>query len=153
MGDFKLKRIKQFQKYHKHYIFFLQFSKNEKVLFSGSKDKTLRLMNLQNFEVMAEYPFVDNVFCCIEYHVKDMSRIFVSGKNNRITRKFHIAEDIRALLIGRFLFFIQGCQFELGSFDIGFFTNRLKVYLERKLMSILNLTKLIEIVINQQKPL
>lgn len=107
MGDFKLKRLQQFPKYHKHYIFFLQFSKNEKVLFSGSKDKTLKLLNLKTMKPIAEFPFVDNVFYSIEFHSRKKSQLFVSGKNNKITRKFHLNEELRNILTGkrRFEFF------------------------------------------------
>lgn len=96
-----MKKIKKFPKYHSKFIFFLQFSLNEDFLFSGGKDKKLKMMNLETLETIQEFSFINSVFYSIELHSEKSSRLYVSGKSNSITRKFYINGDLREKLTSK----------------------------------------------------
>ena len=100
------KSIKYYDKYHSKFIFFLQFSENQDFLFSGGKDKKLKMMDLDTLTPIQEFSFVDSVFYSLEYHTKDKSRLFVSGKCNSFTRKFYIKGDLRDKLTSKSLYYL-----------------------------------------------
>ena len=103
MQNFKLKRLGNFEKYHESFIFFLKFSENNKYLFSGGKDKKLKIFNLKTHSVVSELPFCDNIFWALEYHSLKTSYIFVIGRNQKITRKFKIKGELKEKMQGRLI--------------------------------------------------
>lgn len=98
IDELSLKSIKQFDRYHAKFIFFLRFSLNQDFLFSGGRDKKLRIMDLESLSPIREFSFVDTVFYGIEVHCNSKSRLYVSGKSNTITRKFELAGELREKL-------------------------------------------------------
>jgi hypothetical protein len=61
------------------------------------------MMDLETLTPIQEFDFVDSVFYNLEYHCKEKSRLFVSGKCNTFTRKFYISGDLREKLISNIL--------------------------------------------------
>lgn len=102
MQNMELVQLKSFEKYHQSFIFFLKFSKNKKFLFSGGKDKTFKIMNLDNLELVSEIPFCNNIFWALEHHSNLNSYIFIIGRNPKITRKVQISGNLKEGLRGRF---------------------------------------------------
>jgi WD40 repeat protein len=93
--NLKLNSVKKFTKHHSKFVFFLQFSLNEDYLFSGGKDKKLKILDLETMNVKYEFNFIDSVFFSIELHSPHKSQLFISGKNNKLTRKFCLQEDMQ----------------------------------------------------------
>jgi WD40 repeat protein len=101
MEYLSFKSLKYFDKYHSKFIFFLQFSQNSDFLFSGGKDKKLRIMDLDTLTPFQEFDFVDSVFYSIELHSKEESNLYVSGKCHNLTRKFSISGELRSRLTSK----------------------------------------------------
>lgn len=100
----ELNSVKKFSKHHSKFVFFLQFSLNEDFLFSGGKDKKLKIMDLETMEIKYEFSFIDSVFFSIELHSPEKSQLFVSGKNNKLTRKFFLQKNMQKDLTSNFIF-------------------------------------------------
>ena len=97
----KLIPWKTIPKYHSSFIFTLQFSLNQDFLFSGGKSKVLKMLDLDSLEQVAEFPFQNYIFWSAEHHNIGESSLFVLGKNNKITRKFHLRGQLREKLVRR----------------------------------------------------